>query len=191
MTNVENPSDAVGRRVREVRERRRLTVQQLSELCAEKAGYELSVQALYNLENGRRDKDGRRRRLVTVDELLALATALNVAPVHLLVDPDSSEPYPVTTLVSAPPPAVRSWIRGLKPLDDTDPRDFYTEVPAVEFGKREEHPERYGWVWDVVKYLTRSMGRLYRRGDGTAVFELELPSRKGGEGGEPGEAAER
>lgn len=182
-TELGTPTDRLAQRVKEVRERRGLTAQQLAE-AMQAHGIPWQRTTVVKLEN-------RTRESVTVNELVTLAYVLDVAPVHLLVDPDSNEPYPVTTLVSAPAPAVRSWIRGFKPLDDTDPRGFYTEVPAVEFGKREEHPERYGWVWDVVKYLTRSMGRLYRRGDGTAVFEVELPSRKGGEGGEPGEAAER
>jgi transcriptional regulator with XRE-family HTH domain len=192
VTSNEIPSDVVGRRVREVRERRGLSVQDLSERCAEKAGYELSAQALYNLENGRRDKDKRRRRLVTVEELLALSAALDVAPVHLLADPEKTDdPYSVTDRVSAPASKVRSWVRGFEPLGDTDPRTYFNEVPAVEWGNRPEQPGRDDWLWEIAGYLTRSAGRLYRRDDRTVVLEVELPTRGRGDGGESGEAAER
>lgn len=49
----------------------------------------LSPAALTNLETGRRDKTGRRRRHVTVDELVALSDALEV-PWSVLMSPDAT-----------------------------------------------------------------------------------------------------
>jgi hypothetical protein len=58
---------------------------ELAARCAELGAGHLTENVIENIESGRRDKQGRRRRDVTVDELLTLAVALNVAPVHLLV----------------------------------------------------------------------------------------------------------
>jgi hypothetical protein len=117
---------------------------------------------------------------VTVDELLILALALNVAPVHLLVPPDDYEaPYPVTATVTAPNHRVRGWIRGLYLLRRLprvgDYRDFFSEVPPDEFEARQEgqcivcggHPPR------VIK-TTPS--------DGSTRVTFEVPGKEGGDG---------
>jgi hypothetical protein len=134
MANSPTPSDAVAARVKQVRKRRDLTVADLAARCAELGAPQLTAQALYKLE-GQRESAGRRPRPVTVDELLALALALNVAPVHLLVPPDEPDtPYRVTATVTERRFLVRGWIRGIGPLDpDTDLREFHSEVPPGEF----------------------------------------------------------
>jgi len=133
MANEPMPSDVVAARVREVRGKRHLTVAELAERCAALGAPELTAQALYKLEQRRPGK--LRPRPVTVDELLALAAALNVAPVHLLVPPDDpGAPYPVTSKITTRRFSARAWIRGIGPIDpDADPREFYTEVPEGEF----------------------------------------------------------
>ena len=128
------PSDVVAARVRQVRNKRDMTVANLAARCAELGAPQLTVQALYKLE-GQRESATRRPRPVTVDELLALAAALNCPPVCLLVPPDDSDaPYAVTAAVTEYRFGVRAWIRGTGPLlDDDDPRDFYSELPRGEF----------------------------------------------------------
>lgn len=80
-----------------------------------------------NLERGRRQN-------VTVDELLALAYVLNVAPVHLLVPIDDEDrPYAVVPASGARAGVVRQWIRGLVPLPSTDRRRFFSFVPEREW----------------------------------------------------------
>jgi hypothetical protein len=50
------------------------------------------------------------------------------------VPPDDPEaPYAVTPEVTEPCFSVRGWIRGIGPLDDGDPREFYAEVPRGEY----------------------------------------------------------
>jgi transcriptional regulator with XRE-family HTH domain len=133
MANEQSVSDVVAARVRVVRGKRKLTVAELAARCAELGAPELTAQALYKLEQRRPGK--LRPRPVTVDELLTLAVALNVAPVHLLVpvdDPDAA--YPVIGGVLARRFGVRAWIRGIGPIDpDADPREFGAEVPRGEF----------------------------------------------------------
>lgn len=83
-------SDQVGVRVRDLRRRNGLSVEQLAERCGA-AGIPLSTTALYLIEGGGRGKStGRERRRVTVDELLVLAKALDVPAFRLL--PEVAEP---------------------------------------------------------------------------------------------------
>jgi transcriptional regulator with XRE-family HTH domain len=132
MANEHAVSDVVAARVREVRGKRDLTIAGLAARCAELGAPELTAQALYKLE-GQRNRADRRPRLVTVDELLILAAALNVAPVHLLVPPDDyREPYRLTSTLSEGAAYVRHWIRGVIPLRDADPREYFAEVPLTE-----------------------------------------------------------
>jgi transcriptional regulator with XRE-family HTH domain len=134
MDSNQTPSDVVAARVREVREKRRMTTVDLAARCAELGGPQLTVQTLYKLEGRRESPKSHRPRPVTVDELFALAAALNVAPVSLLVPPDGNkEPYAVTSEVSASRFEVRFWVRGLTPLAGGDPREYFAELPRDEW----------------------------------------------------------
>jgi transcriptional regulator with XRE-family HTH domain len=167
-------SDMTARRVREVRRRRDLSVAQLAQRCAEVGMSELTDQALYNLEAGRADKRGRRRRAITVDELLALALALDVAPVHLLIPPDDDDaPYPVTATRTEPAGAVRDWVRGADVLDGIDQRRFFSEVPEHEWQQvgertRVHRGDRLGTVHE-----RRMAGLLAAEPDLAARLETE------------------
>ena len=137
MTN--DVSDVVGGRVREVRKRCDWTTAELAEQCASKGMPQLTASVLNDIETGRRAVNGSRRRTVSVDELLALALVLDVAPVHLLVpiEGDGQEPYQITPEVQASRANVRAWIRGLRlprglPLVG-DQRRFRSEMPEEEF----------------------------------------------------------
>lgn len=146
-------SDVVADRVREVRRRRGLTAAQLAVRCAALGMPDLTASTLSNIETGRRDETGRRRRDVSVDELLTLAAALDVAPVHLLVPPLGSpltavlaEPndealYAVTPTRATRIYRVRQWIRGERPLPDADPWLFFAEIPGHEKPSTEQLEE--------------------------------------------------
>lgn len=77
-------SDLVGARVRGLREQNKWTRDQLAARCARAGAAWLTSAAITNIELGRRDKDGNRRRDVTVDELVALSAAFSVPPKALL-----------------------------------------------------------------------------------------------------------
>jgi transcriptional regulator with XRE-family HTH domain len=141
-------SEVVAKRIQQVRVRRGMTAAQLAVRCAELGMPDLTASTISNIETGRRDKSGRRRREVSVDELLVLALALDVAPVHLLVPPDTDDtPYPVTAeRVVEPAIEVRNWIRGFRLLPDNDPTLRLTETPP------EEHYERAGVVFSRWTY---------------------------------------
>lgn len=104
------PSDVVAERVRELRKRRGLTAQQLSDLCASAGAPELTAAALANIETGRR-KEGRRTRLITVDEALILAYVLD-APVPLLFLPLEAGQLDLTPEARMHPADVAAWFAG-------------------------------------------------------------------------------
>jgi transcriptional regulator with XRE-family HTH domain len=79
-------SDVAAERVLQLRKRRGMTRDQLAERCRHLGLTGMSAAALANIETGRRDAEGRRRREVTVDELIVFGRALEVPPV-LLVAP--------------------------------------------------------------------------------------------------------
>lgn len=81
-------SDEIGANVRSLRQLNGWTVADLAARCARLGGgaEKLTAAAITNVELGRRDKDGNRRRDVTVDELIALSAAFSVPPKALLPD---------------------------------------------------------------------------------------------------------
>lgn len=133
------PSDVVGQRIKELRRKRGWSLGDLAEACARAGAEQLTSNAIENIEHGRRDKNRRRRRMVTIDELLAFALALDVAPVHLLVPIDDQTPYAITSRQTEVAGAVRDWVRGFWYLDGVDPRTFLSEVPEQEFQANERY----------------------------------------------------
>lgn len=129
------PVDVLARRVRQVRTRREITAQQLADRLRA-VGVAWDRATVTKLETGRRQN-------VTLVEWLALARVLDVAPVHLLIEPEVPGPdsddqaaslYEVTPGAPQPRSQARSWVRGMQPLPGTDLRTFYSEVPAGEWG---------------------------------------------------------
>jgi hypothetical protein len=94
-----------------------LTTKTLAERCASLGASQLTAPVLMNIESGRKDKDGRRRRDITVKELLVLAYALKVSPLALLLPEDDTQ-YAITSEVTPPARAVYEWLVGerLPPL---------------------------------------------------------------------------
>jgi transcriptional regulator with XRE-family HTH domain len=116
--------------VRELRGRRGWTAAQLGKQLAEQ-GVRWDRFTVAGLESGKRQN-------VSVVEFLALASALDVAPVHLLV-PLDSEPYEVTPQRVESADDVRAWVRGEKPLPGTATeraRTFYAEVSTADIQRR-------------------------------------------------------
>jgi transcriptional regulator with XRE-family HTH domain len=145
MDRAQTPSDVVAERVRDVRIKRKLKVAQLAERCAAAGAPHLTAQAIYKIE-GQRESATRPPRQVTVDELVALGVALNVAPLHLLVPPDDyKKAYLLTSTISERAVYVRHWIRGEIPLPGADPREYFAEVPRTEY----EWNETAGTGWPL------------------------------------------
>jgi transcriptional regulator with XRE-family HTH domain len=108
-------SDFIGQRVKEVREGLGWTAEQLAARCAEIGAPEITRSVIANIESGRRDQAGRRRREVTVDELLKLSYALSVPPPFLFLPIQGRERLRITESVDMLPAQAVSWVVG----DDT------------------------------------------------------------------------
>jgi transcriptional regulator with XRE-family HTH domain len=86
---VTTVSDIVAENVRALRKARGWSARQLAEECvkAGNTGVTMSGPAIANIETGRRNNHGERRRQVTADELLGFAIVFDVPPTALLVPP--------------------------------------------------------------------------------------------------------
>src|SRR6266545_1902903 len=110
----------VMRRVRHLRERRGLSQQRLADRLAE-LGVPIERSQLARLERGERG--------VGVDELMALAFALDTAPAYLLLDLEADERTALVPGVAISPADARGWIRGQRPLPQQDPRGYLAALP--------------------------------------------------------------
>ena len=129
--------EVFAKRLRDVREQKQLTQEQLSELLAG-LGVSIHRATVAKIENG-----GTRAENISVRDLLAFAAALNVAPVHLIVPFEDevlvdgerkSVRLAITPRVSAFTSQARGWIRGNNKLRrEDDEQSFYTHIPRVEF----------------------------------------------------------
>ncbi|GAA3617324.1 helix-turn-helix domain-containing protein [Streptomyces chitinivorans] len=170
----------IAERVKEVRGRRGLTAQELADRLKE-AGVPWDRGTVTKLET-------KRRQNVSVVELLALARALHVAPVHLLVPPDN-RPYQVTPNEAHRSGRARAWIRGEEPLPGTDRRIFRTEVPLDEMPttRKVQFGGRHGS--EQLRELFEEFGEVERDPEtGTIRATLRGPGeqRDEGEGGNDG-----
>ena len=114
MAEIGTASDVIGQQVNRLRKDRGWSIRKLAEVCAEAGVGRLTDNALENIEYGRRDKDGRRRREIAVEELLLLAFVLGVHPVDLLVPADLPDdaPFRVAPGVDTTAGTARRWIGG-------------------------------------------------------------------------------
>lgn len=80
----ETISDIVAMRIREARKALGWQVADLAARCADHGHPELTENVIENIEGGRRDRTGRRRRDVTVDELRVLSDVLGFSPADVL-----------------------------------------------------------------------------------------------------------
>jgi transcriptional regulator with XRE-family HTH domain len=101
-----------------------LSQQQLTEKLSE-LGYMLPRESLARLETGKRG--------ASLADVLAIAYALDVSPLHLMVPIDDSARLIVVGAVQpADADDLRSWIRGEAPLLSQDPRVFHYVRPRAE-----------------------------------------------------------
>lgn len=85
------PSDIAARNIKAFRALNNWTAQDLADKLAAEGETGLSAAVIANIETGRRDEEGRRRRDVTVDELIAFARAFGITPSSLLPELSNGE----------------------------------------------------------------------------------------------------
>ncbi|MFF8829122.1 hypothetical protein [Streptomyces sp. NPDC015131] len=118
------PVETIGERTKRLRRRKDWTAAELGSRMSE-LGVPWDRSIVANLENGR-------RKSVSVAELLGLALALDVAPIHLMVPPEGGRYRPVPR-EEYDAQTVRAWLRGEQPLPGTDSRTYRTEAPEEEW----------------------------------------------------------
>jgi len=122
---VASPSEVFRARLREVRRLKGWTQQQLADALAA-AGVKLDASGITRMERGTRG--------VTLDDVIAIAAALGVSPLHMFVPLDNDEALNVAPGLTADTVNVRAWIRGQRPLRDTDDdRLFYAQTPDLDW----------------------------------------------------------
>ncbi len=136
------PLDVVRERVRALR-RGRYTADQLAERL-QAVGVKWDRNVVASFETGR-------RKTLAVEELLALALILDVAPVNLLVPLEDDRLYRYVPAHHTYAGWVRKWVRGESWIDHDggDPRRYYTEVPADEWSPPERRKHRRRDVPDL------------------------------------------
>lgn len=124
--NPIGPVATIAQRVKELRGRRGWTAAQLGK-ALDKHGIRWDRFTVANLENGKRQN-------VTVQELFALALALDVSPTSLVV-PLDDRPYQITPTRTEHADMARAWVRGEEPLPGTDERTYRAEVSLADMRK--------------------------------------------------------
>ncbi|MCP2336142.1 helix-turn-helix domain-containing protein [Actinomadura rupiterrae] len=151
MTNSKRASDLIGDRIKELRKLRDLTRDELAARCAE-LGAGLSAAMLVNIESGRPDEEGKRRRDVSVDELLILAVALDVPPALLLLPPDQAGEertwLEITPKMKTSAWGLATWLSGES--DQMIPKVDEAGVVSAErrrMWRQAAHPLRLYRIW--------------------------------------------
>jgi transcriptional regulator with XRE-family HTH domain len=108
------PSDVVAERVRRYRKRLGWSVRELAEECARFGAPELTEASLGNIERGPSGK--RKRRDVTVDEIMVLGYALGVPPLLLLVPLGENETVQLVPPYELHPHLAWDVVTGASPL---------------------------------------------------------------------------
>lgn len=112
-----------GRRVQQERERQRLTQKEVVERLAA-LGRPMDRSNLGRIERG--ETTGQ------LDNLIALALALHVAPIHLLLPQEDEERVELASKQSLPAGEARSWIAGRRLLPDSDPWAYFAAMSRAE-----------------------------------------------------------
>jgi transcriptional regulator with XRE-family HTH domain len=106
------PSDLVAAQIQAARQSRGWSAKDLALRCAALGANQLTAAVIANIETGRRNTSGHRRRDVTVDELLVIALALDVPPLELLQPSDQAMTVAVTPEVLASQSDLGPWLKG-------------------------------------------------------------------------------
>jgi transcriptional regulator with XRE-family HTH domain len=95
-------------------------------------GYSISQATLAKIETGRRQ--------VTIQDLVAIAVALDTPPLLLLLPHDLNAEVALTPRVTARALDVRRWFASRKPIRETDtPDDFTTTLEFDRYLRRDPH----------------------------------------------------
>jgi transcriptional regulator with XRE-family HTH domain len=141
----QRPSEILARRVKEARKGRGWSQEQLADEATKRYGYPLARSTVAKIEQGGTRADAR------LGDLLALAAALEVPPVHLLTPDVDEAPVAVTPNTIVPAGLARAWIRGQAMLPGAGVN--LSQIPASELRQLVEREFTRG-----MSPLARSLG---------------------------------
>jgi transcriptional regulator with XRE-family HTH domain len=125
-TQPQSPNTIVGRQLRELRESRRMTQQQLVDKLSEMGVDPKPARAtIARTELGERN--------IGLDEAFALAAALDVSPARLMLPAHEAVRVAITPNLDVSARDARMWLRGSKALPGQDGRTFLTDVSDEEW----------------------------------------------------------
>jgi transcriptional regulator with XRE-family HTH domain len=129
-STADTPEEVFRRRLQEAREARGGMSQR--DLAARLAdiGYRLSQSAITRIERG--------ERKVSLGEAIALAAALDVAPVHMFLPIEGDQPVRLAPALEVKPDQARAWATGRRPLDPANVRFYSYQQPHIADLEREE-----------------------------------------------------
>lgn len=137
METDQTPDALTARNVLDLRKRRGLTVRDLSEALGA-LGYPMLPSAITKIE--------RQERRVNVNDLVALALALNTTPNRLLLSVDGSD-VALTPKVHASQSEAWKWADGINALDDAVELTHSGEKPVLDvhgdFRRNSRPPEEH------------------------------------------------
>ncbi|MEU7163163.1 hypothetical protein AB0A70_00685 [Streptomyces morookaense] len=174
------PSDVVAEQVRRHRERLGLSREQLAAECARLGAPELTYAALVSIELGRRDKAGKRRREVSVDELLVLGLALAVPPLLLALPLGTDGTVPtVPTADPRAPYTVWKWVTGEETPTLGGPVDGRHQAESRRIAN---NGPRWTAAWAEAAYPASLYPEFERRREAVhrAYLRIEAEDSKGG-----------
>jgi transcriptional regulator with XRE-family HTH domain len=125
---MDRASTVVAKQVVAIRKRREWTQADLADRLAE-IGYTMTRSVLAKVEAGHRQGVG-------INDVLALAAALGVSPVHLFIPYERSHQIEITSERRVSALAARRWVHGWSPLpksDTAEVQQYFSELPSYEW----------------------------------------------------------
>ena len=129
-TEAPRPSQVLGAQLRAMRERQRLTQQELSEEIEQRTAAPFDRALIARIEAGKRN--------VSLDEAFVLAAALGVRPANLFFPLDDAEDVQIYPGLEVSAEDARLWLRGLRPIDlrvantERGQRAWFSEVSSTD-----------------------------------------------------------
>jgi transcriptional regulator with XRE-family HTH domain len=161
MHHQRTQSDTIAEQMRKHRARLGLTREQLATECARLGAPDLTYAAITNIETGRRNKEGKRRREVSVDELLVLGLALAVPPLLLLLPLGTEGAVPTVPAADARDPyTVWKWVTGQETptlAGPVDGRHLVDPRPIADGGPK------WSAAWGIAAYPASLYPEFERR----------------------------
>jgi len=144
---VISPGEAFAQRLREVRERRRLSQAQLAKRLDE-LSHSIDRVVLTRIEAGGQPKASAANKVraqnIRLKDVLAICAALNVSPAHMLAPYDDDQYIRIVPEIRPSIPGMaRGWFAGRFSLGESDEAEWMTEIPPEDLLRMRFAQEQY------------------------------------------------